>query len=69
MQDLLFETIALQRIALISRLVANGNCNGREKDLALMWLGELTTDLEEKLSEYEIKAPANGGLSTGGRFQ
>lgn len=34
-----------------------------------MWLGELTTDLEEKLSEYEIKTPDNGGLSTGGCFQ
>lgn len=70
MQDLFLETIALQRIALFTRLIAKSNCTGCEKDIALAWLSELTSDLESKLDEYENKTPSNGGISRGGsRFQ
>lgn len=65
MQDLLFETIALQRIALFSKLVAKGNCSGDEKDVALAWLGELTEDLKRKLDDYEENNPRCGGISRG----
>ncbi|VUF53570.1 FIG01046174: hypothetical protein [Escherichia phage ESSI2_ev040] len=69
-QDLFLETIALQRIALFTRLIAKSNCTGCEKDIALAWLSELTSDLESKLDEYENKTPSNGGISGGGsRFQ
>ncbi|EHW4288324.1 hypothetical protein K2637_002667 [Salmonella enterica subsp. enterica serovar Lagos] len=69
-QDLFMETIALQRIALFTRLIAKSNCTGCEKDIALAWLSELTSDLESKLDEYESKSPREGGLSGGGsRFQ
>lgn len=70
MQDLFLETIALQRIALFTRLIVKSNCTGCEKDIALAWLSELTSDLESKLDEYENKTPSNGGISGGGsRFQ
>ena len=70
MQDLFLETIALQRIALFTRLIAKSNCTGCEKDIALAWLSELISDLESKLDEYENKTPSNGGISGGGsRFQ
>ena len=70
MQDLFLEPIALQRIALFTRLIAKSNCTGCEKDIALAWLSELTSDLESKLDEYENKTPSNGGISGGGsRFQ
>ena len=45
-QDLFMETIALQRIALFTRLIAKSNCTGCEKDIALAWLSELTSDFE-----------------------
>ncbi|EBC7384228.1 hypothetical protein KK526_004345, partial [Salmonella enterica] len=60
-QDLFLETIALQRIALFTRLIANSKCTGCEKDIALAWLSELTSDLESKLDEYEGKSPQKGG--------
>ncbi|MHA6634050.1 hypothetical protein ACX3OY_09680 [Citrobacter farmeri] len=52
-QDLLYETIALQRIALFTKLVAESNCSADEKDMAIAWIGELTADLSNKLDEYE----------------
>ncbi|EDH6597763.1 hypothetical protein CB467_15790 [Salmonella enterica subsp. enterica serovar Goverdhan] len=54
----------------LTRLIANSKCTGCEKDIALAWLSELTSDLESKLDEYEGKSPQKGGLSGGGsRFQ
>lgn len=66
MQDLLFEAIALRRIALFTKLVSTGRCSGDEKDVALEWLGELTADLQRKLDAYEEKNPQSGGVSRGG---
>ena len=66
MQDLLFESIALRRIALFTKLVSRGGCSGDEKDVALEWLGELTADLQNKLDEYDEKCPHSGGVSRGG---
>ncbi|MCZ5325574.1 hypothetical protein O5699_24950 [Escherichia coli] len=60
------ETIALQRIALFTRLIAKSNCTGCEKDIALAWLSELTSDLESKLDEYESKNPGKGAYQAAG---
>lgn len=46
-QDLLIETIALKRIALISKLVTTGACSIEEKDVAAFWVDELVTELLE----------------------
>ncbi|HBW8381243.1 hypothetical protein CD006_03375 [Enterobacter sp. 10-1] len=62
MQDLFVETIALQRIALFTKLVARGNCSVDEKDVAIAWLGELTEDLSRKLDENEANNPRCGGI-------
>lgn len=61
-QDLFVETIALQRIALFTKLVARGNCSVDEKDVAIAWLGELTEDLSRKLDENEANNPRCGGI-------
>ena len=39
MQDLLFETVAFQRIALFAKLMATAECTEDEKDVALARLG------------------------------
>lgn len=70
MQDLLFETIAAQRIGLLAKLAALSNCSGDEKDVIFSWLIELSADLEKKLDSYELKNPRSGGVSQcGGSFQ
>lgn len=50
MQDLLIEAIALQRIALFAKLVAKSECSDDEKDVAIAWLDELSSDLSMKLN-------------------
>ncbi|HAS1795480.1 TPA: hypothetical protein I4G66_15905 [Enterobacter cloacae] len=70
MQDLFFETVAFQRIALVAKLMATADCSEDEKDVALAWLGEMTQELGRKLDQYEKKRPQNGGDSGGrGGFQ
>lgn len=66
MQDLFFETVAFQRIALVAKLMATAECTEAEKDVALAWLGEMTQELGRKLDLYEKKHPQNGGGSGGG---
>ncbi|MCU4092439.1 hypothetical protein [Enterobacter hormaechei] len=66
MQDLLFETVAFQRIALFAKLMATAECTEDEKDVALAWLGEMTRELGRKLDQYEKKHPHIGGGSGGG---
>ncbi|WP_395314186.1 hypothetical protein V1582_19120 [Enterobacter hormaechei subsp. xiangfangensis] len=66
MQDLLFETVAFQRIALFAKLMTTAECTEDEKDVALAWLGEMTRELGRKLDQYEKKYPHIGGGSGGG---
>lgn len=69
-QDLFFETVAFQRIALVAKLMTTADCSEDEKDVALAWLGEMTQELGRKLDQYEKKYPQNGGDSGGrGGFQ
>lgn len=63
MQDLIFETVAFQRIALVAKLMATAECTEDEKDVALAWLGEMTQELGRKLEQYEKKHPQCGGVS------
>lgn len=65
MQDLFFEEIAVQRMALFSRLVAIGDCDQEEKSLALGWLAELNAELLKNLRQAEKKNPQNGGSDSG----
>lgn len=62
-QDLLFETIAAQRIGLLAKLAALSDCSGDEKDVIFCWLMELSADLEKKLDAFEVKNPQCGGVS------
>ncbi|HFK7080771.1 TPA: hypothetical protein ACG0NW_002311 [Enterobacter roggenkampii] len=66
MQDLFFETVAFQRIALVAKLMATAECTEDEKDVALAWLGEMTQELGRKLDQYEKKHPHNGGGQAAG---
>lgn len=53
MSDLLMESLALQRIDLIARMVTGNQCNGDDKELAMVWIAEMTTQLIVKLDEYD----------------
>ena len=59
MQDLLVESVQLQRIDLVARLIAASECNRTDKELAVAWIAELTTDLLDKLDDYDRAAAAN----------
>lgn len=47
------ESLALQRIDLIARMVTGNQCNGDDKELAMVWIAEMTTQLIVKLDEYD----------------
>ncbi|WP_168198752.1 hypothetical protein [Jejubacter calystegiae] len=53
MNDRLFESLTLQRIDLVARLVADSHCGAEDKDLALCWIAELTTRLLKRQLQNE----------------
>lgn len=54
MNDLFMESLALQRIELMARLVASSDCSDDDKEVAISWLSELTSDLVSRLNEYGV---------------
>lgn len=54
MNDLFMESLALQRIELMARLVASSDCSDDDKEVAISWLSELTSDLVTRLNEYVV---------------
>ena len=54
MNDLFVESLALQRIELMARLVASSDCSDDDKEVAISWLSELTSDLVTRLNEYGV---------------
>nr|WP_323133759.1 hypothetical protein [Klebsiella aerogenes] len=54
MNDLFMELLALQRIELMARLVASSDCSDDDKEVAISWLSELTSDLVTRLNEYGV---------------
>ncbi|ANG92199.1 hypothetical protein A8A57_07215 [Lelliottia amnigena] len=54
MNDLFMESLALQRIELMARLVASSECSNDDKEVAISWLSELTSDLVTSLNEYRV---------------
>lgn len=55
MNDLFMESLALQRIELMTRLVASSDCSDDDKEVAISWLSELTSDLVTRLNEYGVR--------------
>lgn len=55
MNDLFMESLALQRIELMARLVASSDCSDDDKEVAISWLSELTSDLVTRLNEYRVR--------------
>lgn len=55
MNDLFMESLALQRIELMARLVASSDCSNDDKEVAISWLSELTSDLVTRLNEYGVR--------------
>jgi hypothetical protein len=43
-------------IELMARLVASSDCSDDDKEVAISWLSELTSDLVTRLNEYGGKA-------------
>jgi hypothetical protein len=52
--DLFMESLALQRIELMARLVASSDCSDDDKEVAISCLSELTSDLVTRLNEYGV---------------
>ena len=59
MKDLFMESLALQRIELMARLVASSDCSDDDKEVAISWLSELTSDLVTRLNEYGVRQDEN----------
>lgn len=55
MNDLFMESLALQRIELMARLVASSDCSDDDKEVAISWMSELTSDLVTRLNEYGVR--------------
>ncbi|PKB89201.1 hypothetical protein A8A01_15375 [Ewingella americana] len=62
MNDLLTETLALKRIDLVARFVANGECDQGDKEIALVWIAELTTLLIKQLDAYDNEENKKGAF-------
>jgi len=52
--DLFMESLALQRIELMARLVASSDCSDDDKEVAISWLSELTSDLVTRMNDYGV---------------
>lgn len=59
MNDLFMESLVLQRIELMARLVASSDCSDDDKEVAISWLSELTSDLVTRLNEYGVRQDEN----------
>ena len=59
MNDLFMESLALQRIEIMARLVASSDCSDDDKEVAISWLSELTSDLVTRLNEYGVRQDEN----------
>ncbi|CUW23396.1 Uncharacterised protein [Serratia grimesii] len=66
MTDFFFESLAIQRIELVARLVANGRCSSDDRELALSWISEMTTTLAADVDRQLQKRPQDGGVNSGG---
>lgn len=66
MRDFFFESLAIQRIELVARLVANGRCSSGDRELALSWISEMTTTLAADVDRQLQKRPQDGGVNSGG---
>ena len=66
MADFFFESLAIQRIELVARLVANGRCSSNDRELALSWISEMTTTLAADVDRQLQKRPQDGGVNLGG---
>lgn len=69
MQDMFFETLTVQRMAMMSRLVSVSDCDQEDKSLALAWLAEMNAELLKSLLEAENKNPLAGGSDSGSLLQ
>ncbi len=66
MRDFFFESLAIQRIELVARLVSNGRCSSDDRELALSWISEMTTTLAADVDRQLQKRPQDGGVNSGG---
>ncbi|HFV9238106.1 hypothetical protein ABKV24_01760 [Enterobacter mori] len=59
MNDLFMKSLALQRIELMARLVASSDCSDDDKEVAISWLSELTSDLVTRMNNYGVGQDEN----------
>ena len=66
MSDFFYESLAIQRIDLVARLVSNDRCSSDDRELALSWIAEMTTTLAADVERQIQKRPQGGGVNSGG---
>lgn len=59
----------MQHIDLIARMVTANQCNWDDKELAMVWIAEMTTQLIVKLDEYVPKSARVVPVISGGRVR
>ena len=59
MNDLFMKSLVLQRIELMTRLVASSDCSDDDKEVAISWLSELTSDLVTRMNDYGVGQDEN----------
>ncbi|MCB5303230.1 hypothetical protein [Yersinia bercovieri] len=59
MTDLFFESLVLDRIDLVARLVTSSNCQEEDRELALFWIAEMTAALIDELNKIEKNSYQN----------
>lgn len=53
MRDFFFESLAIQRIELVARLVTNERCSSDDRELALAWIAEMTSKILSDINDAE----------------
>lgn len=59
MTDLFFESLALDRIDLVARLVTSSGCQEEDRELAPFWIAEMTAALIDELNKVEQNSDQN----------
>ncbi|AYX16879.1 hypothetical protein EGX44_17960 [Yersinia pseudotuberculosis] len=65
MTDSLCESVIFERIELIARMVADDHCVSRDRQIALIWIAELSEDARRNMLERGNIPPVSGGDISG----
>lgn len=64
--DLLEHSAALERIELLAKFACFDESSSRERQVALVWIGEIAEEVRRGVIFEMSKPPAKGGFESGG---